>query len=73
MADELAEINGIKPKVVLDDGEEREVASQTRYVTRWLDSKDASETVYLVVLRNIRPSGLWTITTGKYLLYVQLE
>ena len=38
MADELAEINGIKPKVVLDDGEERELASQTRYVTRWLNA-----------------------------------
>ena len=38
MADELAEINGIKPKVVLYDGEERELASQTRYVTRWLNA-----------------------------------
>ena len=50
MADELAEINGIKPKVVLDDGEERELASQTRYVTRWLDSKDASETVAQILV-----------------------
>jgi hypothetical protein len=32
MADELAEINGVKPKVVLADGEEREVGSMTRQV-----------------------------------------
>jgi hypothetical protein len=31
MADELEEINGIKPKVWLPDGEEREVASKSRY------------------------------------------
>ena len=31
--DELEEINGIKPKVWLPDGEEREVSSQTRYYT----------------------------------------
>jgi hypothetical protein len=31
MADELAEFNGIKPNVVLQDGEEREVKSATRY------------------------------------------
>ena len=31
MANELEEINGIKPKVWLQDGEEREVSSQTRY------------------------------------------
>jgi hypothetical protein len=30
MADELAEINGIKPNVVLADGEQREVGSATR-------------------------------------------
>jgi hypothetical protein len=30
--DELAEINGIKPKVVMVDGEEREVSSMTRQV-----------------------------------------
>ena len=29
--DELEEINGIKPKVWLHDGEEREVSSQSRY------------------------------------------
>ena len=29
--DELEEINGIKPKVWLQDGEEREVSSQSRY------------------------------------------
>jgi len=28
--DDLKEINGIKPKVWLEDGEEREVSSQTR-------------------------------------------
>jgi hypothetical protein len=31
MADELAEIDGIKPKVLLADGDEREVSSMTRY------------------------------------------
>jgi hypothetical protein len=30
MADELEEISGIKPKVWLPDGEEREVASKSR-------------------------------------------
>ena len=30
--DELAEINGIKPNVLLGDGEEREVNSMSRYV-----------------------------------------
>jgi len=30
--DELEEINGIKPKVWLPDGEEREVSSQSRYI-----------------------------------------
>ena len=30
--DELAEINGIKPKVLLLDGEEKEVSSMSRYV-----------------------------------------
>jgi hypothetical protein len=29
--DELAEIDGIKPNVVLVDGEEKEVGSQSRY------------------------------------------
>jgi hypothetical protein len=29
--DELVEINGIKPKVLMADGDEREVSSQTRY------------------------------------------
>lgn len=29
--DELEEINGLKPKVWLQDGEEREVNSQSRY------------------------------------------
>ena len=32
MADELAEINGIKPNVLLEDGEQREVGSATRWV-----------------------------------------
>jgi len=31
MADELEEISGIKPKVWLPDGEEREVAYKSRY------------------------------------------
>ena len=31
-SDELAEINGIKPNVLLADGEEREVSSMTRQV-----------------------------------------
>jgi hypothetical protein len=31
-SDELAEIDGIKPKVYLADGEEKEVSSMTRYV-----------------------------------------
>jgi len=30
MADELAEINGIKPNVLFDDGEEKEVGSMSR-------------------------------------------
>jgi DNA ligase 1 len=30
-SDELAEINGIKPKVYLEDGAEREVSSMSRY------------------------------------------
>jgi hypothetical protein len=29
--DELAEIDGIKPNVLLADGDEREVSSMTRY------------------------------------------
>jgi hypothetical protein len=29
--DELAEINGVKPKVLLLDGEEKEVSSMSRY------------------------------------------
>jgi hypothetical protein len=32
MEDELAEINGIKPKVVIADGDEREVSSMTRSI-----------------------------------------
>jgi hypothetical protein len=32
MADLLAEINGIKPKVLLKDGEDREMSSMTRCV-----------------------------------------
>jgi len=35
MADELEEIDGIKPKVWLPDGEEREVASKSRYVSNF--------------------------------------
>lgn len=30
--DELAEINGVKPKVAMKDGDEREVKSLTRWV-----------------------------------------
>jgi hypothetical protein len=33
-SDELAEINGVKPKVAMADGEEREVSSMTRHVNR---------------------------------------
>jgi hypothetical protein len=32
MEDELAEINGIKPKVAMADGDEREVSSMSRCV-----------------------------------------
>lgn len=31
LSDELAEINGIKPKTVMVDGDEREVSSLSRY------------------------------------------
>lgn len=30
MSDELAEIGGLKPKVLLDEGEEKQVSSKTR-------------------------------------------
>jgi len=32
--DELEEINGIKPKILLEDGKEHEVGSASRYVHR---------------------------------------
>ncbi|KAF3929611.1 hypothetical protein ABW19_dt0209812 [Dactylella cylindrospora] len=33
--DELAEINGVKPKVLLEDGESREVSSDTSHATKY--------------------------------------
>lgn len=40
MADLLAEINGIKPKVLLQDGEDREVSSMTRCIKEVATERD---------------------------------
>jgi hypothetical protein len=60
--DELAEINGVKPKVSMADGDEREVGSMTRYdisscARRMILSKRAAT-------RSTRSSGRGTTTTG---------
>lgn len=34
MSDELAEIDGIKPKVLLHEGDEKELGSKSRWVHR---------------------------------------
>jgi len=39
MADELAEINGIAPNVILEEGEEKEVGSSSRFVISFHDGK----------------------------------
>ncbi len=52
--DELAEINGVKPKVTLKDGEEREVKSLTRFV---VPIKQAPKVVTLILEQLFRVQG----------------
>jgi hypothetical protein len=63
-SDELAEINGIKPKVYLEDGAEREVSSMSRYGYRFC--KDlCCLLIFSLVHPRIRSSVLGTIITGE--------
>jgi len=63
-SDELAEINGVKPKVYLEDGAEREVSSMSRYGYHFC--KDlCCLLIFSLVHPRIRSSVLGTIITGE--------
>ena len=67
--DELEEINGLKPKVWLQDGEEREVNSQSRYavaLTRRLEKEWLILSFFLTTaIQFTRSNALLTIFTGE--------
>jgi hypothetical protein len=72
--DELEEINGLKPKILLQDGEEREVSSQSRYyMTVGLTRRALCDSFFFLsfflttAIPFIRSKGLLTITIGELL------
>jgi hypothetical protein len=62
--DELAEINGIKPNVILQDGVEQEAKSASRRVSN-IFRDSPSVYVYRIVLLRTRLSEPLIIITGE--------
>ena len=63
-SDELAEINGIKPKVYLEDGAEREVSSMSRYGYHFCNDL-CCLWIFSLVHPPIRSNVLGTTITGE--------